>query len=55
MAVRPPQRSLARHKAAGVLAVLLALASGWYVTALGWSVLFLRGEGWEHQVARGSY
>lgn len=46
MPVRPPQRSLAQHKVAGVLAVLLALASGWYVTALGWSVVFLLGEGW---------
>jgi hypothetical protein len=46
MPVRPPQRSSTRHKTAGVLAVLLALASGWYVTALGWSVLFLLGDGW---------
>jgi hypothetical protein len=46
MPVRPPQPSPWPYRAAGVLAVLLALASGWYVTALGWSVVFLLGDGW---------
>jgi hypothetical protein len=46
MPVRPPQRSSARYKTVGVVATLLALASGWYVTALGWSVAFLLSEGW---------
>ena len=46
MPVRPPQRSSARYKTVGVVAALLALASGWYVTALGWSVAFLLSEGW---------
>ena len=30
----------------GILATFLALAAGWYVVALGWSVLFLLSEGW---------
>lgn len=30
----------------GVLAALLALAAGWYVVSLGWSLAFLFGEGW---------
>jgi hypothetical protein len=46
MPVRPPQQQSARLYTVGYLAILLALASGWYVTALGWSVMFLLGEGW---------
>ena len=46
MPVRPPQQSSRRLAIVGVLAVLLALASGWYVVALGWSLLFLLSEGW---------
>jgi len=46
MPVRPPKRSPWPVRTVGVLAALLALASGWYVVALGWSVLFLLSEGW---------
>jgi hypothetical protein len=46
MPVRPPQSTSGSLTAVGVLAVLLALASGWYVVALGWSVAFLLSEGW---------
>jgi hypothetical protein len=46
MPVRPPQTSSPRLTVAGVLAIVLALASGWYVAALGWSLLFLLGDGW---------
>ena len=46
MPVRPPHTPSGRLRVVGVLATLLALASGWYVVALGWSVLFLLGEGW---------
>ena len=43
---RPPVTTPARFKVVGVLAALLALASGWYVVALGWSLAFLLSEGW---------
>ncbi len=46
MPVRPPRKATAKLRTAGVLSVFLALTAGWYVTALGWSVLFLLGEGW---------
>ena len=46
MPVRPPHTTSGRLKVVGVLAVLLALASGWYVVALGWSLVFLLSEGW---------
>ena len=46
MPVRPPETTPARLKLVGVLAALLALASGWYVVALGWSLVFLLSEGW---------
>jgi hypothetical protein len=46
MPVRPPETTPGRLKVVGVLALLLALASGWYVVALGWSLLFLLGDGW---------
>ena len=35
-----------RHNIVGILASLLALASGWYVVALGWSLAFLFSDGW---------
>ena len=35
-----------RLNTVGILAAFLALAAGWYVVALGWSVLFLLSEGW---------
>ena len=40
-----PQPST-RLRVVGVLAALLAVASGWYVVALGWSLVFLLSEGW---------
>jgi len=43
--VRPPQTSR-RLKVVGLLALLLALASGWYVVSLGWGLLFLLADGW---------
>ena len=46
MPVRPPLKTPGRLKLVGVMAALLALASGWYVVALGWSLLFLLSEGW---------
>ena len=46
MPVRRPRRTSKATTTVGVLAVFLALASGWYVFALGWSVLFLLSEGW---------
>ena len=46
MPVRPPQKTPGRLRVVGVLAALLALASGWYVVALGWSLVFLLSEGW---------
>lgn len=46
MPVRPLQTIPGRLKLVGVLALLLALASGWYVVALGWSLAFLFSEGW---------
>ena len=46
MSHRPPVTTPARFKVVGVLAALLALASGWYVVALGWSLAFLLSEGW---------
>ena len=46
MPVRPPQTTSGRLKLVGVLALVLALASGWYVVALGWSLVFLLSEGW---------
>ena len=46
MPVRPPLKTPGRLKLVGVMAALLALASGWYVVALGWSLVFLLSEGW---------
>jgi hypothetical protein len=46
MPMMPPKKTPKRLITVGILAALLALASGWYVAALGWSVLFLLSEGW---------
>jgi hypothetical protein len=46
MPMRPPKKLSWHLTMVGILAALLALASGWYVAALGWSVLFLLGDGW---------
>lgn len=45
MPVRPPQIASGRLKLVGVLALLFAVASGWYVVALEWSLVFLLSEG----------
>jgi len=46
MPVRAPLYSSGRLITVGIVAIVLALASGWYVVALGWSLAFLLADGW---------